>query len=83
MKAGLDSAVEEDADGPEMEKDVKSDDAYDKHTPMLSMIKNGTSYYGVSRCIRRYSTVVVRQLAMLRTAVRFCLPAQGNIQQDF
>ena len=58
MKAGLDSAVEEDADGPEMEKDVKSDNAYDKHAPMLSMIKNGTSYYGVSRCIRGYSTTV-------------------------
>ena len=43
MKAGLDSAVEEDADGPEMEKDVKSDDAYDKHIPMLSTISLGSN----------------------------------------
>ena len=26
---------------------------------------------------------LVHQLAMLGMAVRFCLPAQGNIQQDF
>lgn len=51
--------------------------------PMLSVMKSGTSYYGFSKCIRGYSTVVVRQLAMLRTPVQFRLPAQGNIQQVF
>lgn len=42
MKAGLDSAVEEDADGPEMEKDVKSSDAYDKHC--TDVVRNENRY---------------------------------------
>ena len=42
MKAGLDSAVEEDADGPEMEKDVKSNDAYGKHC--TDVVRNEKRY---------------------------------------
>ena len=44
MKAELDFATEGDADGPEMENDVNSDDVYDKHLLMLSLISRGLIY---------------------------------------
>ena len=62
MKAGLDSADEEDAYGPEMETDVNSDDAYGKHALMLSRYYKEPVLRGVSKCLCRGSSGVERFL---------------------
>lgn len=79
MKAGLDSADEEDAYGPEMETDVNSDDAYGKHALMLSRYYKEPVLHGVSKCLCRGSTGVVRSYGKAEVESSILSPGSEEI----